>query len=576
MVIKNKIKQFLLFCAILSFSRVSLFAAQFDAEEQNVIVQENNQSDASHSESQKKIALVIGNARYKGTFEALANPVNDAKDLQGKLIDIGFEVNCITDADRKTMYEAFKKFYTECQTADIALLYYSGHGVESNGENYLIPVQANISSEADLDSDAVLLNRVVEQSLDVLGGASGGNLVVILDACRSNPLAKTRGASRGLAVIDATPVAGYIIAYSCRPGTFALDGDGRHSPFTAALLNHIDEPNVSFTDILGVVRGEVQEATQNMQLPSYTAEISSPLYLNGKGKVSPRKTTGSVTASASALYVVVIVLLCVLLVATVTLFLLLTERGRRAVAKASESVVRGVSAGRKKATAFAQVAQQKINNVKQSVLSKTESKKEVFVQPEIQSKVLDSVVVGKSLIVAKTPVTLAQWNEVMQQNVALETVQKDYPVTGVSWYDALSFLNALSVKDNLEPVYNLSDPNNVLVDNSKNGWRLPSKKEWLSAAGHASLVNADSQMWYDKNAEGSLHACAQKEANKAGLYDMFGLVWEWCSDSPCSGQRALMGGSWDCDCSWALSRKMQSVLASYKSDNTGFRGVRSI
>lgn len=583
----SKKKQYaVLLCSFL-FCVNAVFAAQFEGAGDETVTFQTEETDSSNNESLKKVALIIGNARYKGTFEPLANPVNDAKDMQGKLQNIGFDVTCITDVDRKEMYDGFKKFYTECQNADIALLYYSGHGVECNGENYLIPVQADIKSESDLDSDAVLLNRVVEQSLDVLGGGKGGNLIVILDACRSNPLAQTRGASRGLAVIDAAPVAGYIIAYSCRPGTSALDGEGRHSPFTSALLNHIDEPNVSFTDILGTVRGEVQEATGNKQLPSYTAEISSPLYLNGRGKVSPRRTTvtgGS--ATGGALYIVVIVLLCVLLIATVTLFLLLTDRGRLALSKASAGVSkaaagvsRGVSAGKQKAQSAASAARQKFEQVKnaraQSLKVSVEEEKET--KPEvIPSSVLDAVAADKTLLVAKTPVTVSQWNQVMQESGSVHGIQADFPVTEVSWFDALTFLNKLSEKDNLEPVYNLSDPDNIQVDMMKNGWRLPTKKEWLSAAGHTSASDADNCMWCADNAGGTLHACAQKEANASGLYDMFGLVWEWCSDSPLTGQRALMGGSWDSDRSWAVSRKMLSASASYKSDNTGFRGVRSI
>ncbi|MBQ9538925.1 MAG: caspase family protein [Treponema sp.] len=522
----------------------------------------------------KKIALVIGNAKYKGSL-ALSNPVNDAKDMQDKLRSIGFDVDCVTDADRKAMNESFKKFYSSITDADIALLYYSGHGMESGGENYLIPVQSEIKDATDLEIEAVSLNRVVNHSLDAVG-SGGGNLIVILDACRNNPLAKTRGVSRGLAVIEASPVAGCIIAYSCRPGTVAADGSGRHSPFTEALLGHIDEQNVSFIEIMQTVRSEVQEATGNSQIPSFTIDTSDQLFLNGYKKSSPQRRTvnvnGKENRQSQFVYTLIICILSMMLLVVIVIFSVLTSSGRAAVSVVSKKVGEGVESGKKRAGEAVDYVRDKMS--RPDTGGSAQNTRGDF---SSSNSLLDTVCIGGKLLVGKTPVTLGQYRSVMSLDGDASSNASTIPVTWVDWYDSLVFLNALSVKENLDPVYSLSDRNNVTADLSKNGWRLPSQKEWKKAAGKApSKTNIHDSAWYSDNSLGSIKACGQKEANAAGLYDMYGLVWEWCYDTLDGNFRVLKGGSWDSGEAWCSPKVIEAVVPSYKSDNTGFRAVRNV
>ncbi len=582
----NKMKK--KFCLVLLLCPVFLFAATFtESKVEESSYHEEALTDSASSDI-KKVALVIGNAKYKGTFNALSNPVNDAKDMQTKLKEIGFEVECITDADRKTMYDSFKKFYSVIKNADIALLYYSGHGIESSGENYFIPVESDIKSEADLDSDAIPVNKVVGNSLDAIG-SNGGNLIVILDACRSNPLVKNRGADRGLAVVDAAPVAGYIIAYSCKPGSVAADGNGRHSPFTDSLLQHIDEPNTSFTDIMQIVRNEVMKATDNAQVPSLSLETSDRLFLNGAPKNTPWKgNTNTPSAGTSTAYIVIIVLLILILVTVIVLFLLLTVSGRQAVSVASVKIGQGVTAGKKKAMHIVSFVHDKVGKAKKLVEEKRSAVKTHREQSVQQSAVnakdeaplsqsaeslLLSVAVGEHLLVSATPVTVGQYSSLMGTASGEDDM---LPVTSVDYYDVLSFLNALSLKESLEPVYDISDRENIKSDFTKNGWRLPPQKEWKAAAGKISSEKFDDSVWCSENSNGIIHPCGQKNPNENGLYDMYGLVWEWCADSLKENRRILKGGSWDADSSWCTKKSTEAVVPSYKSDNTGFRGVRSI
>lgn len=216
--------------------------------------------------SEKRVALVIGNSAYENVSK-LANPKNDAADMSIALSDIGFDVTKVEDADFAAMRKALRQFSKKARSARIALVYFAGHGMEVDRQNYLIPTDAVLANDQDIEYEAIsidLLNRSVS-------GASGLSMI-LLDACRNNPFANkmktdksSRSIGRGLAPVE--PNIGSLISYAAREGTTADDGSGRNSPYTKALLNHIKEPGVDVRRIFDKVRDSVMEETGGVQQP---------------------------------------------------------------------------------------------------------------------------------------------------------------------------------------------------------------------------------------------------------------------------------------------------------------------
>ncbi len=223
----------------------------------------------------KRVALLIGNAAYAKVGH-LANPSNDVAVMKKALTEAGFDiVDARSDLDHAAMISALQTFDETVQGADIAVLYYSGHGIELNGQNYLIPVDARLASDRVVGDEAISLERV----LDALDAATRLKLV-ILDACRDNPFSApmkrsvTRGApSKGLAKIDPVGFRNVLIAYAAAPGQTALDGDGTNSPFTAALAKYLVTPGLDVQLALRKVRDEVSNATDQRQQPYQTGSI---------------------------------------------------------------------------------------------------------------------------------------------------------------------------------------------------------------------------------------------------------------------------------------------------------------
>jgi hypothetical protein len=205
-------------------------------------------------------ALVIGNSAYPGS-NRLANPVNDAKAMSAKLRSLGFKVTELANTNREQMVRGLSEFSKTASRADLTLLFYAGHGVQISGTNYMIPVDMSLTDASQATLQAVSLNSVVEQYLP------GTTKLVFLDACRDNPLMATvgRGITKGLAPINVSQ--GTLIAYATKDGQTAEDGVGKvNSPFTAALLEHLSDPE-DIGIILRTVRAKVMAQTQNRQQP---------------------------------------------------------------------------------------------------------------------------------------------------------------------------------------------------------------------------------------------------------------------------------------------------------------------
>ncbi len=216
----------------------------------------------------KRVALVLANSAYQNV-PALTNPVNDGAVIAKTLKDAGFDVvESRRDLSALDTRRALRDFADGARDADIAVVYYAGHGIEVEGSNYLIPVDAKLERDTDVFDEALSLDRI----LVAIEPAKQLRLV-ILDACRDNPFAKTmkrtvatRGIGRGLAQVEPTSP-NTLIAYSAKAGSTAQDGDGSNSPFTVALSHHLTRPGLDVRRAFGFVRDEVLKTTINRQEP---------------------------------------------------------------------------------------------------------------------------------------------------------------------------------------------------------------------------------------------------------------------------------------------------------------------
>jgi uncharacterized protein len=233
-----------------------------------------------------RVALVIGNSDYTHAT-SLANPANDAADTAASLERLGFSVIRALNVDFNAFGQAIRTFNAQVQGAEIGLVYYAGHGVELGGENWLIPVDAELRTDVDVANESIGLKTLMQS----VRQASGAGLV-ILDACRDNPFTAkmsrsklTRSVDRGLARVE--PTANVLVAYAAKDGTVAKDGTGRNSPFTAALLNNLETPGLDVGLLFRTVRDEVLSATRREQQPFVYGSLSSkPIYLKDPAPVS--------------------------------------------------------------------------------------------------------------------------------------------------------------------------------------------------------------------------------------------------------------------------------------------------
>lgn len=212
-----------------------------------------------------RIALVMGNEEYSSAMGSLANPVNDAVMIGQTLRILGFDVEIVRDANQREMKEAVQRLGTRLQAAGnnaTGLFYYAGHGVQSKGQNYLIPVESDIDAESDLELEAVPADAILAQMEE----AYVSTRIVILDACRNMPLRRrSRSGERGLARME-TPN-GSFVAYSTSPGSIAADGGGTNSPFAESLAEQMLVPDRAIEETFREVRRQVVENTSGDQVP---------------------------------------------------------------------------------------------------------------------------------------------------------------------------------------------------------------------------------------------------------------------------------------------------------------------
>lgn len=230
-------------------------------------------------EGEQRLALLIGNAGYEST--PLNNPVNDVTDMQRILKRLGFKVILRKNADRRGMEEAIGEFGQRLKDGGVGLFYYSGHGLQVDGRNYLIPVDAQIRTQPDVKYKSVDLGLL----LDHLAQANNRVNIVILDACRDNPFSGFKSLSRGLAQTDAPK--GTMVAYATAPGRVALDGDGRNGTYTKHLLWAMEQPGLPVEQVFKRVRRRVREDTDGFQIPWESSSLIGDFYF-----VPPKEVPG--------------------------------------------------------------------------------------------------------------------------------------------------------------------------------------------------------------------------------------------------------------------------------------------
>src|SRR5262249_20029221 len=214
-----------------------------------------------------RAALVIGNSSY--AVAPLKNPVNDAEDMAHMLRTLGFRVTLRQNATHRQMIEAVGELGQQLRAGGVGLFYFAGHGVQSRGRNYFIPGNAGISNESQLEFDAVDAQRVPS----AMAEAGTRVILVILDACRDNPVARSfRSATRGLAQMEAAQ--GTYIAFATAPGSVALDGTGRNGLYTHYLLQSLRQPDTDIDKVFRRVTADVARATRGKQVPRISSSLT--------------------------------------------------------------------------------------------------------------------------------------------------------------------------------------------------------------------------------------------------------------------------------------------------------------
>ncbi len=224
--------------------------------------------------AEKRVALVIGNGDYGS--QPLANPTNDATLMAETLRDVGFEVVEVINADGRAMKKAvhtFSRTLSRAGSDAVGFVYYAGHGIQAQGENYMIPVDAQIEEAIDVELEGFPASTL----LSVLQNAGNRLNIVVMDACRNNPYkAATRSSGSGLARMGAP--SGTLIAYSTAPGKVAADGRGRNSPYTKALSRAIKAPGAKVEDVFKTVRVAVMDRTSDAQVPWESSSLTGDFY----------------------------------------------------------------------------------------------------------------------------------------------------------------------------------------------------------------------------------------------------------------------------------------------------------
>jgi formylglycine-generating enzyme required for sulfatase activity len=553
--------------------------------------------------AQKRVALVVGNSDYQHTTK-LANPKNDATDMSGVLKGLGFEVIDGFDLNKAAFDGKVREFAAALEGAAVGVFFYAGHGLQVSGQNYLVPIDAQLSAAVALDFEMMKV-EIIHRAMERLTKTN----VLFLDACRDNPLSRnlaqnlgTRSADvgKGLAQIEAG--SGTLISFSTHPGALALDGGGRNSPYAGSLIKHLSASHDDLNSVLISVRNDVMSATKDAQVPWEHSALRGRLYFN---PTSPTEKGATVLAS---------------------------EAGEAwAAAERTNSIAAFEAyAARYKDSYYADLARARIEVLKKeqpdasgqrvAMLQKDDAKArtgstqgaaafrdcpdcpEMVAVPAGEflmgsndgggnEKPLHKVTIAKPLAVGKFEVTFAEWDACVAAGGCQNSPPDQgwgrgrQPVLNVSWDDI--------TKDYLPWLSKVTGKT----------YRLLTEAEWEYAARaglHASYAWGNELGQNRANCKGCGSQWDAKQTapvgsfapNAFGLHDTHGNVWEWVQDcykntyagAPVDGQavdgancsRTRRGGAWNGAASdLRLAGRLGTQVGS-RWNNLGFRVARAM
>ena len=554
-----------------------------------------------------RVALVIGNSNYPAVG-TLANPANDATAVATELQSLGFTVDLEIDLNAQAFRDTLKGFADEAAGAEIAIVYYAGHGVEFDGINYLVPTDARIAKKADVRFEAISLE-------DVRQAASGASKLrlIILDACRNNPFPMAgkdgqRALSRGLSKVE--PNANELIAYSARENTVASDGDGDNSPFATSLLKRLGEPGIEENFLFRRVRDDVLQATGKAQEPFVYGTLGvEEIFLHpGAPAAEPQPQPLPATLDAGAEWNVVksshsakVLKAFREKYADDPVYSALAEE-RLALFVPKPAVVPAAPAEPQKpgcADILVSVSGRQECLKAGDVFRDVDNAPSMVVVPagqfnmgspageanrEVNEGPRHTVTIAAAFAVGRFEVTFDEWDACAKANACDNSAYDNgwprgkRPAINISWLDAKQYVAWLSKQTG--KAYRLL---------SEAEWEYAARAGAPSAYGFGDAITPAQARYDGKETVG----VGTFEANAFGLYDMHGNVWEWVADcfaetykgaaddgtavggADCDA-RVYRGGSWFSQ-SWKVRAAYRAKGApGYRDNEVGFRVARAI